>query len=297
MTLAAGRREDQIQDANTPMRALAEKHRDDLVIFVGKQGARGLAESYGFNNAITAVRGSPPLLTTAHPPFARRAHAAPRRRSTTTSSRSCTRTSSPPTPIRSSTRACPNPTPPPPLPRGPRPPSPTAFRLFGSPDAVGSYQDLWYISGPSEEEANKLRQPVAAILIVADPIPCTLAPRYRCGRLPSQPTGICFAQGDATCRSASIFSARTATRMSARTRKGWPATSPAATWNMPPSGTILGWAMAPSPSRSRRSTSSSTESLCRRRCSVGTHRRSAQRKQHRQPLPCSLGIERANRRR
>ena len=62
LTLAAGRREDQIQDANTPMRALAEKHRDDLVIFVGKQGARGLAESYGFNNAITAVRGSPRLL-------------------------------------------------------------------------------------------------------------------------------------------------------------------------------------------------------------------------------------------
>ena len=197
-----------------------------------------------------------------------------------------------PVPVRA---AKPHPTPSPPA--WAATPVANAFRLFGSPDAVGSYQDLWYISGPSEEEANKLRQPVAAILIVADPIPCTLAPRYRCGRLPSQPTGICFAQGDATCRSASIFSARTATRMSARTRKGWPATSPAATWNMPPSGTILGWAMAPSPSRSRRSTSSSTESLCRRRCSVGTHRRSAQRKQHRQPLPCSLGIERANRRR
>ena len=94
-----------------------------------------------------------------------------------------------PVPVRA---AKPHPTPT--LPRGPRPPSPTAFRLFGSPDAVGSYQDLWYISGPSEEEANKLRQPVAAILIVADPIPCTLAPQNRC-RLPSQPTGICSRRG------------------------------------------------------------------------------------------------------
>ena len=36
------------------MRALAEKHRDDLVIFIGKEGAADLAESYGFENAVTA---------------------------------------------------------------------------------------------------------------------------------------------------------------------------------------------------------------------------------------------------
>ena len=46
--------EDQVQDAQTPMRALAEKHGDDLVIFVGKEGAADLAESYGFGNAVTA---------------------------------------------------------------------------------------------------------------------------------------------------------------------------------------------------------------------------------------------------
>jgi hypothetical protein len=56
-------REDQIQDANTPMRALAEKHRDDLVVIVGKRGAADLAESYGFNNA-----GARPLPLPPPPP-------------------------------------------------------------------------------------------------------------------------------------------------------------------------------------------------------------------------------------